>query len=459
MSHFPPFFGYHLTMNNNPSTTVKGVAIALLGATLLISSLVEARPPTQVKSAVNRTENPEGFGESMILPFAFSSESTEFVVGVGGMRKGFVQKQMSIGGAAFVGEESYGGFGGVWDYRIPFLRRAFVSGMGMLGYYPQHRAYTAPRKTFIPPGDLRPGANDSSEDIFLEAKGDSNWLDVKLDYVWAAGAASEQGLVRYDLAGGLLVSEPSGGEQWNPRESGVTVTTLRQYNRYQSYEDDDVGTLDGYVHGFELGLLYDNTDFPINPSRGSSQYIAIHHDPGWADDTQEWSFIEAEASKYFSFGPGKWSSQRIVALNAWTGYSPSWDVEFNDEGDRRVIDGAPFMEGATLGGFNRMRGYRDSRFHDKASIYASAEYRYTLLHNPIENVEWLRFLNLDWFQVVGFVEGGRVAPEYKADVLFEDWKSDVGFSLRALTGGIVVRFDVAVSDEGSNMWVMVGHPF
>ena len=303
-------------MNKNLSTTVNGVAVALLGTTLFMSSLVEARPPTQVKSAVNRTENPEGFGESMILPFAFSSESTEFVVGVGGMRKGFAQEQMTVGGAAFVGEESYGSFGGVWDYRIPFLRRAFVSGMGMLGYYPQHRAYTTPRSTFIPPGDVRPGANNSSEDFFLEAKGDSNWLDVKLDYVWALGAASEKGLVRYDLAGGLLVSEPSGGQQWNPRESGVTVTTLRQYNRYQSYEDENLGKLDGYVHAFELGLLYDNTDFPINPSQGSSQYIAIHHDPGWVDDTPEWSFIEAEASKYFSFGPGKWSSQRIVALNA-----------------------------------------------------------------------------------------------------------------------------------------------
>jgi hypothetical protein len=95
----------------------------------------------------------------------------------------------------------------------------------------------------------------------------------------------------------------------------------------------------------------------------------------------------------------------------------------------------------------------------KAVIYATAEYRYTLRHNPIKNVQWLRFLNLDWFQLVGFVEGGRVAPEYKADLLFEDWKSDAGFSIRALTGGIVVRFDVGFSEEGSNMWVMVGHPF
>ena len=44
-------------------------------------------------------------------------------------------------------------------------------------------------------------------------------------------------------------------------------------------------------------------------------------------------------------------------------------------------------------------------------------------------------------------------------MLFEDWKSDVGLSLRALTAGIVIRVDVAYSDEGTNTWLMVGHPF
>jgi hypothetical protein len=411
-----------------------------------------------VKSVVNRAENLEGVGEYMILPFAFSAESTDFVAGVGGMRKGFHQDQMLVGGAAYGGKESYGGFAGVWDYRIPFLRRAFLSGMGMVGHYSELRGYTLPREIYQPPGLERPGSNDSREDVFLKSKGDSNWLEFKLDYVWPLGAAAERGMVNYDLRGGLLVSEPSGAGSWNPATSGVTVSTLRQYNRYQSYEFERI-TLDGDVHAVELGLLYDNTDFSINPSRGSAQYIAFHFDPGWSDETDEWTFLEAEASKYFSFGPGRWSSQRILALNGWTGYSPSWELDVNEEGGRRVENGPPYMEGSSLGGFYRLRGYRDSRFHDKAAIYAAAEYRYTLRYNPIRDIRWLRFLNLDWFQLVGFVEGGRVAPDYDADLFFEDWKSDAGFSLRALTGGIVVRMDVAFSDEGSNMWVMVGHPF
>jgi hypothetical protein len=430
----------------------------LLGLCLALPGQSVARPTTQVKSVVDRVENPGRIGETLILPFAISTESTELVFGAGGMRKGFYQDQMLVGGAAFGGEDSYGVFAGVWDYRLPFLRRAFVSTMGMIGYYPNHRAYSAPRDIFVPPDIERPGSNDSDENLFLESEGESNWWEIKLDYVFPLGAASERGMVNYQLERGLLISEPSGGETWNPLESGVTLTTLRQYNRYQSYETD-VRSFDGTVHPFELGLLYDNTDFPINPSRGSSQYIAIHHDPAWLDAEDKWTFLEAEASKYFSFGSDRWASQRILALNGWTAYSPSWKIDKNEQGGSRVQDGPPFMEGATLGGFYRMRGYRDARFHDKASVYATAEYRYTLKNNPIRNVSWLRFLKLDWLQLVGFVEGGRVAPDYKADVLFEDWKSDVGLSLRALTAGIVIRVDVAYSDEGTNTWLMVGHPF
>lgn len=433
--------------------------VALFTALALgVSLAVQARPSTQVKSAVDRVENPNTLGETLILPFAFSADSTGTVLGLGGMRKGFHQDQMLVGGAAYAGEDSYGTFAGVWDYRFPSTERTFLSVMGMIGYYPNHRAYTLHRSLYVPPGIERPGSNDSSEDLFLEARGDSNWWNMRLDYVLPLGAAREEGMVEYQLERGLLVSAASGGEHWDPRDSGVTIATLRQYNRYQSYETDEK-TYDGTIHAFELGLLYDNTDFPINPSRGSSQYLAVHHDPAWLDSEEKWTFLEAEASKYFSLGTDRWASQRVLALNAWTAYSPSWTVKENDQGGERVVDGPPFMEGAVLGGFYRMRGYRDSRFHDKAAIYSTAEFRYTLRHNPIADVNWLRFLRLDWFQLVGSVEGGRVAPNYSTSTLFKDWKSNVGIGIRALTAGVVVRFDLGYSEEGSNAWVMVGHPF
>ena len=419
---------------------------------------VLAAPAANVKTSIDRAETPDNVKEKLLLPYFFNSDSMGFNIGLGGMLSGYFQDQMTIGGTVFGGDVSRGAGLGVWNFKLPKTERFFLSTYGFVGYYPQQRAYAGAGREFIPAGTPLPGSNDSTNLQFLEADGSSNWFDIKLEYALPIGATKDKGMVEYKLKNGLLVSEPSGGDSWNPLESGATVVVLRQFNRYQSFEfaDDEI---DGTIHAVELGILYDNTDFSVNPSTGSSQYFSVSHDAAWLDSDNEWTFMNLDMSKYFSFGESEYASQRILAVNFWTGYSPSWDLEYDDQGGRQVTNNAPYNEGATLGGFYRMRGFDQNRFHDKAAIYTSAEYRYTLKYNPIEDINWLKFLRLDWFQVVGVVEAGRVAPEYTASTLLSDLKVDYGLSLRALTAGLVVRFDIAHSDEATNGWVMVDHPF
>ncbi|MEZ9140922.1 MULTISPECIES: BamA/TamA family outer membrane protein [unclassified Shewanella] len=446
-------------------STAKAIAIqqhicfiSLIAFTVLLTLPSAIAAPANVKSAVNRVETKDTGVEKLILPYVFSTDSMGLNLGVGAMVSGYHQEQMTIGGTVYGGDVSYGAGAGVWNYRLPKTDRFFMSLVGFMGYYPQQKAYAGGAGEYIPVGTPLPGSNDSSNEQFLQADGASNWWDIKIEYTLPIGATRDKSTVTYDLTRGLLTSEPTGGRVWNPMESGATVAVLRQFNRYESFELDD-GELDGAIHAIELGLLYDNTDFSINPSYGSKQYIAISHDAGWFESEKQWTFIEFEASKYFSFGESEYASQRILAMNFWTGYSPTWELEYNDEGGRIVTNNAPYSEGATLGGFYRMRGFDNKRFHDKAVIYGSAEYRYTLKYNPIEDVNWLKFLRLDWFQLVGFVEAGRVGESYTSDELLTDMKYDYGVSLRALTAGIVVRLDVAQSDESTNAWVMVDHPF
>lgn len=425
---------------------------------VLISGSVFSAPAANVKTSVNRAESANRVKESLVLPYLFSTESMGLNLGVGGMLSGYYQDQMTIGGTVLGGEVSKAAGGGVWNYRLPSTERFYLSAYGMFGYYPKQRAYAGGTEDFIPASTPLPGSNDSYNTQYLEADGSSNWFDIKLEYALPMGATAEQGQVEYQLKNGLLVSEPSGGKAWNPLEYGATVLVLRQFNRYQSFEFEE-GEADGTIHAVELGLLYDNTDFSVNPSQGSRQYFSISHDAAWLDSDNEWTFMNLDMSKFFSLGESKYAHQRVLALNFWTGYSPSWDIEYDDFGGQKVVNNAPYNEGATLGGFYRMRGYDQNRFHDKAAIYGSAEYRYTLKYNPIEDVNWLKFLKIDWFQLVGFVEAGRVGAEYTASELLKDLKYDAGFSLRFLAAGLVVRTDIAVSEEGSNTWVMVDHPF
>ncbi len=421
-----------------------------------ISLNVSAQSSARVKFNVDRSENTKA-RDTLVLPYAFSSEDIGLVLGVGGMATGLYQKQMSVGGTVF-GGDSKGVALGLWDYQLFGSQRWYISSVGMAAEYPLLRAYSPLPDELTAPDDARAGSNNSSFDDFVASKGSNNWWEVKLEYVLPWGNAKNQGMATYHLEGGLLQGTQQNVPNWNPMKNGTSVLVAKQFNRYQLYQTD-TQELDGAVHALELGFLYNNTDFPVNPSQGSSQYISYTYNPKWLESNNDWSFVELEASKYFSFGATSFAKQNILALNIWAGYSPSWQVNTDENGYSYVTDNAPFLEGSSLGGMYRLRGFRQSRFHDKAAIYATAEYRMTLDYNPIADVSWLRFLNLDWFQTVLFVEGGRVSPTFNRDVIFSDWKSDVGISLRALTAGIVVRFDVAKSNEGTNMWVMVGHPF
>ena len=423
---------------------------------LLWTSSLQARPRTSVKTIQTRAENPKGSKSKLIMPYAFPSESMGFIVGVGGGMKGYGQDQMLVGGTAFGSFDSAVAlFLGVWDYRPSFAKRFFFGAQGMVGHYPRQKAYAAPAYRA---GETRPGSNDSNQNDFIEESGYDNWTDFKLEFVLPLGSARHDALQDVKLKGGLLESAPIGGDVWNPMTSGVTSIMLRQFNRYRSFEADQ-GDLDATTHPFELAIGYNNTDFPINPSYGSSQFLSVTHDFGWLESPHDWTFVEFEASKYFSFGDSDWAKQRILALNFWTGDTPTWEEHTNADGVVTLDHQPPFYEGANLGGFYRMRAYPADRFRDKSVIYTTAEYRYTLDWNPIAEVSWLRFLQSDWLQLVGFIEGGQVAEDYTFSDLFDEWKFDAGVGVRSMFAGGVVRFDVAVGDEDGAAWVMFGHPF
>jgi len=431
------------------------VAACIFMLCCLLTDNCMARPRATMKYVTEREESRKMGKETLLVPYAFPSESMGLTFGVGGLAKGYIQDQLMLAGTVFGSVDSaLAGVLGLWDYKLPYTERFYASTMGSWGYYPRQRAYAEAPGGY---SGVRAGSNDSAKEDYIQDSGQDNWWEVKLEYVLPIGGMKHQGAATYKLKRGLLVSGASGGDSWNPLASGATVAVVRQYNRYQTYERDE-GVIDGAIHALEFGLLYNNTDFAANPSTGSSQYLSVSHDFGWLESDHDWTFVEFEASKYFDMGPCKYGRQRVVALNFWTGESPSWDKHV--EGDLTYIDNKPpFAEGAKLGGFYRLRAYPNNRFNDKAVIYSTAEYRFMPEWNPLGEISWLSWLKMDWMQLVGFVEGGRVAEHYSYSDLSTDWKGDVGVGLRTMLAGGVARLDFAVAEEASAVWVMFGHPF
>ncbi|MEJ2690819.1 MAG: hypothetical protein P8130_12900 [Deltaproteobacteria bacterium] len=130
-----------------------------------------------------------------------------------------------------------------------------------------------------------------------------------------------------------------------------------------------------------------------------------------------------------------------------------------DEDGQVVYHRPPTYKGANLGGLFRLEGYPATRFHDRAAIYYAAEYRHTLNWNPLKDFTLNGRLDVEWFQLVGFAELGRVAPSWSIGTLHEDMKATVGAGLRIMANNIIVRFDLGLSDEDGILQLFIGHPF
>ena len=96
------------------------VAISAFICCLLITSNLQARPNASAKFSVIRQENPNMAKETLILPYAFPSDTMGTTFGVGGLAKGYHQDQLLFGGTIFGSfDDGKGIIGGMWDYRLP----------------------------------------------------------------------------------------------------------------------------------------------------------------------------------------------------------------------------------------------------------------------------------------------------------------------------------------------------
>jgi hypothetical protein len=385
----------------------------------------------------------ESQGERLLIPYAFSSEFFEVGGGIAFSVVGYPQRQMGLVGTVIAGSNgSVAGYFLGREIQLPVHERLFLDFNLAFGSFDTFDIYTDGNPNF--PNE-RAGSNDSDEDNFIEGDGEDFFSEIIFKYLLPIGHGREQVIPEYVLDRGLLESGTTGAESWNPLESGRTYIEVMPFYRRQVIDGEFDVDKTQRTNGLDFSVFHNNTDFAANPSRGSSKRITARQDWDWFDSSGRWTVVEAELRKYFSLGATETFRQRVVALNMWTANT------LNGE--------PPSFSGATMGGLFRMRGFSPSRFHDQAAIYYAAELRLIPDWNPLGNISLLETLEIDWIQLVPFVEVGRVADAWNLSELHSDMKWDAGVGLRAMVKRLIARIDVAVSEEDVGVQMMVGHSF
>jgi len=433
----------------------RGIHWALVGASLLATGILSAQD-------IVLDEGKKGPRDGWVaLPYMFTSDTWDIAFGIGGGASGWPADTATTYGAAT------GSTNGTWNvtvggngYPTLLLDRLYVDFLATYFHYTNLQVFLPGNPAFLSSPDIA-GSNDSSEDNYFRETADDAWLQAKFRYVLPLGDNRESAIQTYDTDRGMLSSTPTGGEVWNPLISGRTSVLIRPY-----YRDQDITLPETDApYAFEtlnvqIGLEYDNRNFRANPSSGSYQMVALTHDWGALGDTKSWTFGEIELSKYFDIGETSLFRQQVIGLNAWTGYSFTWEeVDVAGIGGPIAVNRPPYFTGATLGGFNRMRAYPSNRFNDRAASYFSAEYRVIPHWRPFAKSYIDEALDLDWWQISLFVEAGRVADTYTPELFYDDLHFDMGIDLRFFVRNSVVRVGAAVAAESWQFVAMIGQPF
>lgn len=388
------------------------------------------------------------------IPFGFFNDTFGTAVGVGGVYSHVPAPESSLLGAVTLG--TTGSFNlavGGSQLRLPGTERLFLYPLALFARYQDQDLYIGSNN----PGfaDQRAGSHDSDPDNVYEATLWDIQVETEFRYLLPIGEGRGDRLINtYVVEEGQLLRGASGGSSWNPLESGRTFLLFTPGYRKKTVENEEI-TAPLETLNVEIGLLWDNRDFPFNPSTGGHVEMTYQRDV--LDDTpvQGWSSWEFQAGRIFDVGGNRVAGQRVLAFDLWSAYSPSWETD--EEG--KVTRRPPPFEGPTLGGFYHLRGYDSNRFQDKAALAYTAEYRIIPSWQPLEDLRLLSWAKPRYWQWVLFGEAGRVASHWDIDTLHTDMNLSGGVSLRGMFYQAVCRLDIAFSDEGTRIVAMYGHPF
>ena len=129
-----------------------------------------------------------------------------------------------------------------------------------------------------------------------------------------------------------------------------------------------------------------------------------------------------------------------------------------DELYERQVAEAKLGKATTLGGTQRLRGYRTNRFYDSYTNFQGVEFRWYVTEAQEAFDVFVEKGVYAGLQLAAFWEQGTVSPNPGRD-LWRNFRTSYGLGARFLFNTVVLRLDLGFSREGSEGTVYIGYPF
>jgi hypothetical protein len=110
-----------------------------------------------------------------------------------------------------------------------------------------------------------------------------------------------------------------------------------------------------------------------------------------------------------------------------------------------------------LGGTQRLRSYDNYRYYAGKALSYGIEYRWNLTDERTPFDIYIAKGIRTGIQMAAFWERGSVAERNKD--LFDDTRTSYGVGFRLILSGVVIRFDVADGDEGTQTQLFITYPW
>ena len=238
------------------------------------------------------------------------------------------------------------------------------------------------------------------------------------------------------------------------------------------YNAQNAGIIES-PRGYRYGLYLDDTDNRRDPRIGYRFQYEKWGQPSSREGNSEYYQEDFNLSGYI---PVLSENKGVLVLNQFFGSStvlkkgtvdqsqfvcvntakPGWQAILNELYARRVAE-AENGKATSLGGTNRLRGYRTNRFYDSYTNFRGVEFRW-YVHEVQKAFNYIlekgTFAGL---QLALFYEEGTVSPDKGS--LWKNMRTSYGAGTRFLFNTIIVRIDRGFGEEGGQTTFFVGYPF